>query len=220
MPRSARLSAGGVVYHALNRANAGTRLFLDDRDYQAFERVLAEAQARVSMRILSYALMPNHWHFVLWPLRDGDLSEFLRWLTQTHTQRWHAYCGSVGGGHLYQGRFKSFPVEADEHFLTLCRYVERNPLTAGLVSRAEDWYWSSLWRRVHGRARKDELLARWPVPYPLGWVDWVNRPQSQRELDAVRGCIKRGCPFGSDGWARRCAHHLSEKRNGVRPHLI
>jgi putative transposase len=97
------------------------------------------------MRLLSYCLMPNHWHLVLWPRADGELSDFGHWLTLTHTQRWHAHYHNVGTGHLYQGRFKSFPVARDEHFLQLCRYVERNPLRAGLVRRAEAWQWGSLW---------------------------------------------------------------------------
>ena len=94
--------------------------------------------------------MPNHWHLVLWPRQDRDLSRFMGWLTLTHTQRWHAHRGTGGTGHVYQARFKSFPVQADEHFLTVCRYVERNALRAKLVKRAADWRWCSLWRRAHG----------------------------------------------------------------------
>ena len=81
--------------------------------------------------------MPNHWHFVLWPQGDGDLSEFMRWLTVTHTQRWHAAHHTAGTGPLYQGRFKSFPIQADDHLLTVLRYVERNALRANLVERAD-----------------------------------------------------------------------------------
>ena len=151
MPRAARNAPGGYVYHALNRANGRLPLFESPGDYAAFERVLAEAAARVpGARLLAYCVMPNHWHLALWPRADGELSEFLRILTLTHAQRWHAHRGSAGAGHVYQGRFKSFPVQRDDHFLTLCRYVERNPLRAGLVRRAERWRWSSLWRREFG----------------------------------------------------------------------
>jgi putative transposase len=75
---------------------------------------------------------------------DGDLTSFVSWVTMTHAQRWHAYNGTVGSGHLYQGRFKAFPVEKDDHFLKVCRYVERNAMRANLVDRAEDWRWCSL----------------------------------------------------------------------------
>ncbi|HUV70627.1 MAG TPA: transposase, partial [Terracidiphilus sp.] len=139
MPRWPRAAIGGTVYHVLNRANARMQIFDNRGDYELFEQVLAEAHRRVAMRTISYCLMPNHWHLVLWPRKDGDLSEFMRWLTVTHTQRWHACRGTAGSGHVYQGRFKSFPVADDGHYLTVCRYVERNALRAGLAERAEQW---------------------------------------------------------------------------------
>ncbi|HEV3084810.1 MAG TPA: transposase, partial [Gemmataceae bacterium] len=104
------------------------RLFLKDGDFEAFERILAQTLETRPMRILAYCLLSNHWHLVLWPEHDGDLSEFLRWLTVTHTQRWHAHYHTTGTGPAYQGRFKSFPVQEDDHLLTVCRYVERNAL--------------------------------------------------------------------------------------------
>ena len=114
MGRPLRSTSADVVYHVLNRANARTMLFDDDGDYAAFERVLAQACERVSMRLLAYCVMPNHWHLVVWPRRDGDLSRFMNWLTLTHTQRWHQHRHTVGDGHVYQGRFKSFPVETSD----------------------------------------------------------------------------------------------------------
>src|SRR5580658_3294321 len=102
--------------------------------------------------------MPNHWHLVLKPHEDRELSLFVGWLTLTHTQRWHAHRRDAGSGHVYQGRFKSFPVQADRHFLTVARYVERNPLRANLVASAADWRWSSLWVRARGAADERALL--------------------------------------------------------------
>ena len=150
MGRTPRITTGGFVYHVLNRANAGVRLFEKPKDFEAFEDILAEAVQRVRMRLLAYCMMPNHWHFVLWPREDGDISTFSGWLTLTHTQRWHAHRHSEGSGHVYQGRFRSFLVESDEYLWTVCRYVERNALRAGLCQRAEQWRWSSLWRREFG----------------------------------------------------------------------
>jgi putative transposase len=163
MGRPLRAAPGELVYHVLNRANGRQRLFEHDGDYAAFERVLHEARERVAMRLLAYCVMPNHWHLVLWPYRDGDLSRFLGWLTLTHTQRWHAYRQTVGTGHLYQGRFKSFVVQTDDHLLSVCRYVERNAVRAGLVERAEAWRWSSLWPANAGKRLADHTtdeLAR------------------------------------------------------------
>ena len=128
MPRRLRFASGGYVYHVLNRAVGRNRIFAKTRDYEAFEEVLTEAKRRMPMRILAWSVMPTHWHLVLWPRGDGDLSEFMRWLTVTHTQRWHAAHNTAGTGPLYQGRFKSFPIEEDEHLLAVLRYVERNAL--------------------------------------------------------------------------------------------
>ncbi len=135
MGRAPRSCPGGYVYHVLNRANARATLFRKDADYAAFLRVLVETQQRAPLRLLSYCLMPNHWHLVVWPQEDHQVSPFLHWLTLTHTQRWLAHYHCVGSGHLYQARFKSFPVECDDHLLILCRYVARNALRAGLVQR-------------------------------------------------------------------------------------
>jgi len=147
-------------------------------------------------------------HMVVWPREDDEMSRFVGWLTLTHTQRRHAHRQSAGTGHLYQGRFKSFPVEDDEPFLTVCRYVERNALRARLVRRADKWRWSSLWRREHGDAELRGILATWPVRCPRGWLEWVQQPQTKQEEAALRRSVNRGCPFGSDGWVDRTVRRL------------
>lgn len=207
MGRPKRAATGGTVYHVLNRANARLPIFKKDADFAAFEKILGEAQDRIEIRILAYCLMPNHWHLVLWPYKDGDLSDFTGWLTLTHTQRWHAHHGTAGTGHLYQGRFKSFPIQDDDHFLTVCRYVERNPLRAGLVERAEDWQWSSLWSHLH-TSRAQTLLSPWPVRRSPDWAEHVNAAQTEGELEAIRRCIKRGSPFGDQDWTKQTAIRL------------
>lgn len=196
-PRDAR---GGMVYHVLNRANARMKIFEKPEDYQAFEKILQQALERVEMRLLAYCLMPNHWHLVVWPKKDQDLSRFTGWLTLTHTQRWHAHRHGAGTGHVYQGRFKSFPVQSDEHFLTVCRYVERNALRAELVDRAEAWQWGSLWRWCEGHAKEKGLLSPWPVSRLPGWVKQVNEPLTVGELKAIRRCGSRGSPYGDEKW--------------------
>ncbi len=208
MGRPLRAATGGIIYHVLNRANGRLRIFETPQDYQLWEQVLFEAREHVPVRILSYCVMPNHWHLVLWPRRDGDLSRFMAWLTLTHTQRWHAQHHSVGSGHLYQGRFKSFPVQIDEHFLTVCRYVERNALRAKLVKRAEDWQWSSLWRRLQG-PKQSLWLADWPVKRPRHWVKWTNELQTEEELEVVRQCVQRGRPYGKESWVQRTTRRLN-----------
>ena len=208
MGRALRAATGGMVFHVLNRGNARARIFHKDADYEAFERILGEAKERYDMRVLAYCLMPNHWHLVLWPRHDGDLSRFMGWVTLTHTQRWHAHRGTGGTGHVYQGRFKSFPVQADDHFLTVCRYVERNALRANLVKRAEQWRWCSLWRRGQDDAEAKKLLSDWPVRCPRDWNDWVNEPQSEQEVEALRRSITRGSPYGAESWVERVVKRL------------
>ena len=208
MPRRARIAPGEVVYHVLNRAVARLPLFEKRADYEAFERVLAVAVERHPVRVLAYCVMPNHWHMVLWPREDGQLTAFLRWLTHTHTMRWHAHRHTAGTGHLYQGRFKAFPVQTDEHFLTVCRYVERNALRAQLVARAEQWRWSSLWRREQGTEEFQALLSEWPVERPPTWLEMVNQPQSEADLQGVRRAVTKSAPYGSDTWRTDTARRL------------
>ncbi len=208
MGRGRRVAPGGLVYHVLNRGVARLALFEKDADYDAFERVMAEAMQEFPTRLLSYCLMPNHWHMVIWPREDGELTDFMRWLTHTHVMRWHAHYGTSGTGHLYQGRFKAFPMETDEHFYTVMRYVERNALRANLARRAEEWRWSSLWRRQFGDVESRKLLSDWPLPRPRNWVDIVNQPQSDAELQSLRKSVQRGTPFGSSQWQVRTANRL------------
>ena len=205
MPRRPRLTTGDLAYHVLNRRSGRLPLFENPGDYTAFEQILAEAQRHTRIRIAAYCLMPNHWHLLLWPRHDGELSEVLRWITVTHTQRWHAHHHTAGTGPIYQGRFKSFPIQTDEHFLTVARYVERNALRAKLVARAESWRWSSGWRRAQGDAKLTAWLSDWPVERPRNWVARVNRPQTASELEALRLSVQRGRPFGDERWVQRMA---------------
>lgn len=209
MPRRPRHAPGGLVYHVLNRANRRGRIFHKDRDYEAFEAVLEAAAGRVpGMRVLGWCLMPNHWHLVLWPQKDGELAAFMRWLTITHTQRHHAHYHTAGQGHLYQGRFKSFPVQEDHHFLVLMRYVHANPLRAKLVERAEQWPWSTLARRIERDERWKKVLTPWPAPRPRNWLQIVNAAQDEGERRAVHTSITRSRPLGSDAWTDKMVAKL------------
>ena len=208
MPRRIRIATGGLAYHVLNRRVGRLRLFEKPADYAAFETILHQAHERTDIRIAAYGLMPNHWHLLLWPRDDGELSEVMRWITVTHTQRWHAHRQTSGSGPVYQGRFKSFPVQSDEHFLTVARYVERNAKRAKLVDRAEEWRWSSLWRRVQRDPKLVEFLSEWPVERPRGWVKWVNGPDKAADLEDLRCSAQRGRPFGGEAWVVRIAKRL------------
>jgi REP-associated tyrosine transposase len=204
MPRTARASVGGMVYHVLNRGNGRAEVFHKDGDFAAFLDLMAAANERLPVRILGYALMPNHFHLVLWPRADGDLSRWMQWLLTSHVRRYHRHYQS--SGHVWQGRFKAFPIERDEHLLTVLRYVERNPLRAKLVRTAEAWPWSSLSWRSGGK--RPELLSDWPVACPRNWLARVNAVESEPDLAALHRSISRGAPFGNQRWSQRVAARL------------
>ena len=197
MPRKRRIIQPQSAYHVLNRSAKRTALFECDGDYQAFERLLVEAGEHYPMRILAYCLMPNHWHLLLWPGPDQDLTRHVKWLSATHAARWNIAHENTGGGAVYQARFKSIPVQAGPHLLWVWRYVERNALRANLVARAEDWRWSSLWRR---RAVADTFLQQGPCQLPPDWAEIVNVPQTENEVKAFRDHVAKMKPFGSESW--------------------
>ncbi len=209
MGRVLRTDVGDYVYHVLNRANARVQIFDNDKDYQIFEQILTEAKEKYDMRLLAYCIMPNHWHLVVYPKKDGDLSKFMNWLTLTHTQRWHVDKKTTGQGHLYQGRYKSFLCQNDNHFLTLVRYVERNALRANLVSKAEEWKWGSVYCREHGTLKQKKLLSSWLVEEPNNYLAWLNLPQTEDEENAIAKSITRGNPYGNSSWSKKVIHKFN-----------
>lgn len=209
MPRSPRADEAGGLYHALNRGNLRAEIFRKQEDYVAFEEMLAEALAIHQVQLFGYLLMPNHYHLVLRPLVDGEMSRFMGWVSGTHTMRYHAHYHTSGMGHVYQQRYKSFPIQDDGHFFVVCRYVERNALRAKLVKRAEQWQWSSLWRWMRKPEPEPKLLSPWPLPRLPKWVARVNEPLTKNELKAVRLSATRGRPLGDEGWVDSTARRLN-----------
>ncbi len=204
MPRTARASVGGYAYHVLNRGNARAEVFHKDNDYHAFLKLTRQASARGPMRLLAFCLMPNHFHLALWPLGDGDLSTWMGWLLTAHVRRYHKHYHS--SGHVWQGRFQAFPIQEDEHLLAVLHYIERNPLRANMVAKAEDWSWSSLRYRL--QIPLWPFLTASPVPMGPAWVGHVNEPQTEAELERLRHSVDRGLPYGSAAWTEETAKTL------------
>ena len=192
----------------MNRANARRDVFLKDDDYEAFLKALGHACIEVPMRVLGFCLMPNHFHLALWPTNDGDLSRWMHWVLNTHVRRYHKHHQT--SGHIWQGRFKAFPTESDEHLLTVLRYIERNPVRAKLVRKSEKWRWSSArhWQKSEGRP---SYLIPGPVQRPKDWTGWVNRAVTEAELKALRQSVNRGSPFGSEPWVAQTAEEMGLK---------
>jgi putative transposase len=197
----------------MNRGSRRGVLFDTPLDYAAFVAVLREAHERVQMRLLAIALMRNHFHLVLWPFEDGDLQEYMRWLLTTHACRWHTAHGTRGTGALYQGRYLAIPVQNERHLLTVCRYVEQNPVRAGLVGRASEWRWSSASARPGASLPP---LAECPVRRPFDWHTIVDAPAPVSETAIVRDCLSRNAPLGDAEWSQNLASRIGW-RTGLRP---
>lgn len=196
MARPLRNTPGGYCYHVLSRGNGRQTVFHKAGDYEAFVGLFAAAQEVVPMRVLAYCLMPNHFHLVLWPRGDGDLSRWMQWILTTHVRRYHR--NHATSGHVWQGRFKAFPIQENEHLLTVLRYAERNPLRAGLVEKPLDWPYTSL--HLLNSASRPKWYADGPVPRGKNWLKHVQQPQTEAELAALRRSLERGVPYGNPRW--------------------
>jgi len=186
MPRRPRASMPASFFHVINRTARRVPIFTRPTDYRAFLKVLDEGLALYPVRLLAYCVMSNHWHLVVGPKGTNELSSFMRWVSATHAVRWHHRHGTIGQGALYKGRFQARPIETAASLVHVCRYVERNALTAGLVRRAENWPWCSLSERFRSDARLP--LASAPFLVSAAWVDYVNAPPTPTDLAIYQQC--------------------------------
>ncbi len=212
MPRTGRATPGGYCYHVLNRGNNRARVLHDDGDFQDFIARLQNASNRVSMRVLAYCLMPNHFHLVVWPYGDGDQRKWMQLALSGYVRDYQIRHQSIG--HIWQGRFKAFAIENDDHLLAVIRYVERNALRAGLVDFVTGWKWSSIAGLPEPATKA--WLHDWPIVKPEDWLTIVQQPQTEAELAAIRSSIDRDFPTvrvnghqprqSGWGWDQSCGH--------------
>jgi putative transposase len=198
VPRRRLPDCSGLIVHVVNRSARRTALFEASLDYEAFLMVADQGLSRTGIELLAYCVMPNHFHFLLKTTADRQLAGFMGWFQATHAKRWRQHRRKTGEGCVYQGPYRAVAVQSDRHFLIAARYVERNPLRAGLVSRAEAWPWSSAGQRESGIRFLE--LANWPVDRPGNWTEVVNADPGGAE--DVRRSVARGVPFGTDEWVR------------------
>jgi putative transposase len=208
MPRRPRHKLRGVAFHVMNRAVRGTRLFRRNQDFDSLADIVTEGLKRSAarVRIISYEVLDNHWHFVLNCDRIADLSTFMHWFEGTHANRWAGAHKARGRGYVYQGRYKAVPVQTSTSLIRVCRYVERNALRKNLVAAAEHWSWGSLHARCNNRYPIP--LVEWPIPQPENWIELVNTPQTESELRDLRRCVRRDQPIGDPEWCRDVASLL------------
>jgi putative transposase len=212
MPRAARVLADNEVYHVLNRGNGRSDVFHTPEDFQAFVNLIAKAKERYPVKVIAYCLMSNHFHLLVKPERGEDLSKWMQWLMTSHVRRYHRRHGT--SGHIWQGRFKSFLVKDDDQLLTVARYVEGNPVQAGMVTSAKEWPWSSHRDNlgtgsasavpvpIEKPVEKGQALAE-PVhvtdigmyELPADWSAYVDTPLTGRELNRLKICLDRQVPF-------------------------
>src|SRR5215831_6110848 len=203
MSRHARVSPGGIVQHVINRGDHRETIFHKPADFRAFLIALAETACRVPMRILAYCIMRNHFHLLLWPHEDGDLSYFMQVLMNVHLRRYLKHYPPPSPGHVYQGRYSNSLVEHEHSLVFVARYIEANALSAGLVERAEDYPWSSASPEASDPVRP--VLAAWPFERPRPWLTYVNTPTPLDEWKRIQRSVRRGAPIGSPAWVESVA---------------
>ncbi len=184
MARRPRCVLPGFVYHVVNRGSRKGSLFSTYEQYESFERLLIRALRKYPVAVFAYCMMPNHWHFLLYPHSDDALPGFMQWLTARHATSWHKARNSRGCGAVYQARFRAHPVLDGAHLMNAWRYVETNAVRAGLCMRVEKWRWGSAWQA--STRRPSVSLARPPIDRPENWLELWNQPFEPDVLDALR----------------------------------
>ncbi len=136
------------------------------------------------------------------------MCRFGHYIGLTHSQRYHAHYKTTGMGRVYQSRFKSFPLQSDELFLTVARYVERNAYAAKRCKRPEDWSFGSLQLWQQKTKAFSQRISSWPIRRSLNWVQLVATDFNKREREQLDWSVKRGVPFGSETWLEHIARTL------------
>lgn len=217
MSRVARVVIPGLAHHVTQRGNRRMRVFFEPADYVRYRDTLAEHCRDAGVEVLAWCLMPNHVHLVL---RPSDEQGLVRALAPAHQHySWVINQRHGWRGYLWQGRFASFPMD-EPHCIAAVRYVELNPVRAGLAAGAEDWAWSSA--RAHVADRGDQLIAPPPWPQPLDalgpWPEFLAETMDDDVLTRYRRHTATGLPLGSDGFVSRiadlCGRELKRRPRG------
>jgi REP-associated tyrosine transposase len=190
MPRKCRYAPVDICSHVVNRGNDKKRIFFSDRDYELFLELLAYAKRRYAVSVFGVCLMPNHFHAMICPRKEGALSAYLQWVTGLYAMDLRARTDTLGHGHVFQRRFWNACVY-DNQFLPVLRYIEANPLRAKLVEQPGDCRWSSF---VLRQKDGNDLLDPLPTTLPDNWATLLTTDQAYAELDKIRTPLRPGRP--------------------------
>jgi putative transposase len=189
MPKHRRSIAPNSIHHIVNRGNDKKVIFRESVDYGSFLVLLREARERYPVELYAYCLMPNHFHLVVRTPDLDAISAYMHFVECVYACDLRSYDRSKGHGHIFQRRYWNKPVEGAGYLMTVMKYVEANPVRAGLVDWAHEWEWSSMWERVTGER---DLLHPSPVRLPEDWPLIVTVPLEQIDIDKIRRPLKRG----------------------------
>jgi putative transposase len=193
MPRIARGLAGGEIYHVINRGNRRTEVFHNIKDYEKFIELMEVAKKMTNVKLYSFVLMPNHFHFIIEPNEAEDLSKYMQWLLTSYVRYYNKTYKT--SGHLWQGRYKSFIVQRDNYFLTLLNYVEQNPQRAKLKQ----------WKFVSSNTQFNDFLDKLPIELPKDWEEIKKEVLSKTKKEKIVNSIQRQSPYGDDAWVIKIA---------------
>lgn len=196
MPRIARALSDNGYYHLINRGNGRQQIFHKEGDFRAFVELMQTARSQYPVKILAWCLMPNHFHLLVQPEIAECLNKFMQWLMTSHVRRYHQHYRT--SGHVWQGRYKSFAVQDNDHLITVVRYIEANAVRAGLSASAAQWPWSSHASRIaYSEGMQADTL---PITLPDDWAAYVDTPLTDSEIEKLRNSVNRQAPYGKEDW--------------------
>ena len=203
MPRLARNVFAGIPHHITQRGNRREDVFFSDSDRKIYLTWLKEYSRKHGLEILAYCLMTNHVHLVVVPETEKTLQEVLKPLHMRYAQRINREKGWKG--HLWQGRFFSSPLD-DAYLWAAIRYVERNPVRANMLRKAEQYSWSSA--AAHCGIKADGVLTKsktWGKKFKqiADWSAWLAEEEEQDKLSLLRRNIEKGLPTGSERFIKK-----------------
>jgi len=226
MPRQARIILNNTAHHIVQRGHNRQAVFIEDADYQYYIDTLKEWKEELGVKVYGYCLMTNHVHLIIDPCNNNaSLGKLMKRLAGRQTR----YVNRLErrSGSLWEGRYKSSPIETDCYLLACCRYVDLNPVKAGMVKRAEDYVWSSYAQKIGFDDDKwlDDDICYLALSEDIEerqqrYIDYVNKGSPENERQFICHSLQRGQLTGTDRFIKEVEQRLDiriENRAPGRP---